>query len=251
MAEQELKLEGLRDKVRKAVSDFANRLLEALGENLKSITVVGSSLTEDYVKGKSDINTVLVLGRQNVASLKSIAAMGKTMSRKRLSAPLLMTEEYIKRSLDVFSVEFLNMQLNHQTIYGDDPFAELNFDRRDVRFQCEREFKATLIRLRQGYISAAGNRSLIRDVLSSAANSLVPQMRAMLWLKGLEVPRRADYVMAEAGQTFLIDADAIVEEARKWNYKKAQLTSEELSKAFDEIYELVDKLAGVVDKLEV
>ncbi|MHC4132682.1 MAG: hypothetical protein ACYSSP_05170 [Planctomycetota bacterium] len=251
MAEQELKLEGLRNKVRKAVSDFAGRLIEALGENLKSITVVGSSLTEDFVKGKSDINTVLVLEQQNMACLESIADMGKEMSRKKLSAPLLMTEEYIKRSLDVFSVEFLNLQLNHQTIYGDDPFSELRFERRDVRFQCEREFKATLIRLRQGYISSAGNRSLIRDSLSSAANSLVPLLRAVLWLKGLEVPRRADYVMAEAGQTFLIDADAVVEEARKWRYKKAQLTSEELSTAFEKIYELVDKLAGIVDKLEV
>jgi hypothetical protein len=79
----------------------------------------------------------------------------------------------------------------------------------------------------------------------------VPLLRAVLWLKGLEVPRRADYVMAEAGQTFLIDADAVVEEARKWRYKKAQLTSEELSTAFEKIYELVDKLAGIVDKLEV
>jgi hypothetical protein len=251
MAEQELKLEGLRGKVHKVVSDFAGRLIEALGENLKSITVVGSSLTEDFVRGKSDINTVLVLGRQNMACLESISGMGKEMSRKRLSAPLLMTEDYIKRSLDVFSVEFLNLLLNHQTIYGDDPFIGLRIERGDVRTQCEREFKATLIRMRQGYISAAGNRSLIRDILSAAANSLVPLLRAMLWLKGLEVPRRADYVMAEAGQTFLIDADAIVEEARKWRHKKTQLTSEELSRAFEEVYELVDKLAGIVDKLEV
>jgi hypothetical protein len=251
MAEYELKLEGLDNEVRKAVSDFSGRLIEGLRENLKSVTVVGSSLTKDFVKGKSDINTVLVLGRQNMAALETIAGMGKAMSKKKLSAPLLMTEEYINRSLDVFSVELLNLQLIHQTIYGDDPFAELHFEKRDVRFQCEREFKATLIRMRQGYISAAGNRNMVRDILGSAANSLVPLLRAMLWLKNLEVPKRADYVLSEAGQAFLMDSDSIIEKARKWRHYKVSLSAEELSTSFEEIYEIVDKLAVIVDKLEV
>ncbi|MHC4272007.1 MAG: hypothetical protein ACYST2_06815 [Planctomycetota bacterium] len=65
MVEQKFKLDVLRADIREAVNDFSERLLKALGENLKSITVVGSSLTEDFIKGKSDINTVLVLGERN------------------------------------------------------------------------------------------------------------------------------------------------------------------------------------------
>jgi hypothetical protein len=251
MTEQELRLEGLRDEIREAVSDFAGKLIESLGENLKSITLVGSSLNEDFIKGKSDINTVLVLGDLNQACLVAIAGMGKEMSKKRLSAPLLMTEKYINRSLDVFGVEFFNLQLNHQTLYGNDPFAELQFERRDVRFQCEREFKATLVRLRQGYISAAGNRGLVRDILASAANSLVPFLRAMLWLKKLEVPKGAEYVLSESSQAFVIDTDSAIEKARKWRYEKARLSAEELSAAFESIYHAVDKLSEIVDELEV
>jgi hypothetical protein len=92
---------------------------------------------------------------------------------------------------------------------------------------------------------------MVRDILGSAANSLVPLLRAMLWLKNLEVPKRAEYVLSEAGQAFLMDSDSIIEKARKWRHYKVSLSAEELSTSFEEIYEIVDKLAVIVDKLEV
>ncbi|MHC5073515.1 MAG: hypothetical protein ACYTFE_01665 [Planctomycetota bacterium] len=251
MVEQKLKLDGLRADIRGAVNDFSEKLIKELGGNLKSITVVGSSLTEDFIKGKSDINTVLVLGKRDMATLEVIARMGKEMSKKSLSAPLLMTQEYIDSSLDVFGVEFYNFQLLHETVYGEDPFAELVIEKRDVRAQCERELKSTLIRLRQGYISAAGNCKLVRDVLASAAYSLVPLLRALLWLKNLEVPKRSDYVLSEVCRSFMIDIDSEIEKARGWRYEKPKLTTEELSVVFEEFYEAVEKLARIVDELEV
>ncbi|MHC5075640.1 MAG: hypothetical protein ACYTFM_04345 [Planctomycetota bacterium] len=73
MVEQKLKLDGLRADIRGAVNDFSEKLIKELGGNLKSITVVGSSLTEDFIKGKSDINTVLVLGKRDMATLEKRA----------------------------------------------------------------------------------------------------------------------------------------------------------------------------------
>ncbi|HCO93049.1 MAG TPA: hypothetical protein DIU00_03720, partial [Phycisphaerales bacterium] len=108
-----LKVDALHLQVRDSVTDFADRLLTALGDNLQSITVVGSSLTEDFRPGQSDINTVLVLGSQTLSSLNAVASLAKPMSRKKISPPLLMTQSYIERSRDVFGVEFLDFQLAH------------------------------------------------------------------------------------------------------------------------------------------
>jgi len=69
---------------------FKDKLTSGLGDNLQSITVVGSSLTDDFVPSQSDINTVLVLGKQTPASLNIIASLAKPMSKKKLSAPLLI-----------------------------------------------------------------------------------------------------------------------------------------------------------------
>ena len=156
-----LKIDALHMQIRDSVKAVAEKLSTALSDNLQSITVVGSSLTEDFRSGQSDINTVLVLGKQNLGSLNAVASLAKPMSRKKISPPLLMTQSYIERSRDVFGVEFLDFQLVHETIMGDDPFTSLAFDKKDVRIQCERELKAMLIRLRQGYIAAAANKKLV------------------------------------------------------------------------------------------
>ncbi len=249
-AKRELKVDALRDEIREPVKTFAEKLTAALGDNLQSITIIGSSLTKDFSPGQSDINTVLVLGRQTLDSLKSIAGMAKSMSKKKLAVPLLMTPDYIERSRDVFGIEFLDFQLTHQTILGSDPFTSLTFAKADVRLQCERELKATLIRLRQGYIASAGNRKLVRDMLISAVSGLVPLLRAMLWLKDIDRPQRAEPVFTKAGSEFSIKTEFLIA-ARKWRYEKIRPQENEITAAFESIYKTVEQLALIVDKLEV
>ena len=200
--------------VKKAVDFFLEQLQGAIGENIKSLTVVGSSLTEDYRPGQSDINTVLVLQKRNMMTLNTIAALGKLMRKKKIASPLLMTDSYIERSRDVFGVEFLDFQHLHKTVFGDDPFAEISFEKNDVRLQCERELKAILIRLRQGYISSAGNKILIRDLLIATSKSLGPIIKAMLWLKDIDRAVNFDATLEKAKEEFAVD----IEINRKWNF---------------------------------
>ena len=245
-----LKLESLQVQIRDSVKDFAERLLAVLGSNLQSITVVGSSLTEDFKPRQSDINIVLVLDRQNTESLNALASLAKPMSRKKISPPLLMTRSYIKRSQDVFGVEFLDFQLAHETVMGDDPFISLSFDKKDIRLQCERELKAMLIRLRQGYIAAAANKKLVRDILISTAKGMAPLLRAMLWLKDIERTARAEPTFNKASGEFSIDTSPLTS-AIKWRHEKIRLSETEMKNAFETVYSVVDQLAGTVDEIKV
>jgi hypothetical protein len=245
-----LKIDALHMQIRDSVKDFAERLLTALGDNLKSITIVGSSLTEDFRPGQSDINTVLVLDRQTLASLNAVASLAKPMSRKKLSPPLLMTQSYIERSRDVFGVEFLDFQLAHETIMGDDPFTSLEFDKKDVRLQCERELKAMLIRLRQGYVAAAANKKLVRDILISTAKSMAPLLRAMLWLKDIDRSARTGPTFVKAAEEFSIDTNPLTS-AKKWRHEKTRLSETEMEKTFESAYSVIERLADTVDKLKV
>jgi len=245
-----LKLDTLPSLIRDSVKDFSERLVSELAENLQSVTVVGSSLTADFRPGKSDINTVIVLDRQTLSSLNSIASLAKPMRKKRISPPLLMTQSYIERSLDVFGVEFLDFQLTHQTILGDDAFEKLTFEKKDVRLQCERELKAMLIRLRQGYIASAANKKLVRDVLISTAKGLAPFLRAVLWLKDTERPAQADSTFNKASEHFSVNLESL-ETARNWQYQNALLSEAEMENAFESVYATVEQLSLIVDKLEV
>jgi len=245
-----LKIDALHMQIRDSVKVFAEKLSTALGDNLLSITIVGSSLTEDFRPGQSDINTVLILGEQNLASLNAVASLAKPMSRKKISPPLLMTQSYIERSRDVFGVEFLDFQLAHETIMGDDPFAPLEFDKQDVRLQCERELKAMLIRLRQGYIAAAANKKLVRDILISTAKGMAPLLRAMLWLKDVDRTARAEATFGKAADEFSINTDPLTS-AIKWRHEKTRLSEAEMENAFESVYSVAERLAGIVDELEV
>lgn len=245
-----LKLDALPGQIRETVQDFSGRVLQTLRDNLQSITVVGSSLTADFKPGRSDINTVLVLGKQTIETLNAIALLAKPMSKKKISPPLLMTLSYIERSSDVFGMEFLDFQLSHQTVLGEDPFASLTFEKKDVRLQCERELKATLIRLRQGYIAAAANRRLVRDILISTAKALAPLLRAMLWLKDIERVGETRPTFSKASGEFSVKTDSLMT-ADQWRHEKVRLSETEVESTFESIYSTIDKLAGLVDKLEV
>jgi len=246
----DLKLGAIGAALRDGVSSFCEKILPALGDNLRSITVVGSSVTADFKPGLSDINTVLVLGRQDLPSLNALASLVRSMGRKRISPPLLMTDSYIERSRDVFGVEFLDFQLSHRTILGDDPFAALTFDKKDVRLQCERELKAMLIRLRQGYIASAASKTLVRDILISTAKGLEPILRAMLWLKDIERPVGAERTFSSAADKLSIKMDAVIA-AGQWRHRKVRLSEAEMENSFEMIYSTIDQLAESVDKLEV
>ena len=245
----QLRLDTLSAQIHYPVELFADKLTTALGENLRSITIVGSSLTEDFKPGGSDINTVIVLEKQTLNSLKQIASMAKPLSRKKISPPLLMTLSYIERSLDVFGVEFLDFQLTHRTILGDDPFEKLTFEKKDVRLQCERELKAMLIRLRQGYIAAAANKKLVRDILISTAKGLAPLLRAMLWLKDTDRPEVTEQTFRKAAEIFTVKLDSLVT-AAQWRHEKRRPEESMIDKTFESVYSSIDQLANTVDKLE-
>lgn len=246
----ELKLEIVSQSIRAPLTLLADGLRASLGENIAGITVVGSALTDDYRDGTSDINTVVLLDRHDTAALNAIASMAKPMRKKRISPPLLMTAAYIEQSRDVFGVEFLDFQLTHETLLGDDPFAALSFEKSDVRLQCERELKATLIRLRQGYIAAAANKKLVRDVLIATAKALAPLLRAMLWLKEIERPQRMAATFQKAASEFSVDLDGVAS-AERWRYDKPRLADGDIERMFESIYAAVDKLAQMVDAMEV
>jgi hypothetical protein len=249
-SKNKLRLDKISEQTREPLRLFAEKLRELLRENIKSITVVGSSLTEDFTAGQSDINTVLILDKRTLDTLNTIAGLSKPMKKKKISAPLLMTAEYIDRSQDVFGIEFLDFQLIHQTIFGPDPFSELSFDKKDVRLQCERELKATLIRLRQGYIASGGRKRLIKDILISTNKSMVPILRAMLWLKDSERPNTTEKTIKKAASKFSVDMDSLIT-IDNWRYEKHHLAGVEMQNIFESIYKIVEQLSLVVDKLEV
>jgi hypothetical protein len=242
--------DGIGEPIREPLRLLLERLQAGLGDNLRSVSVVGSGLTQDFRPGTSDINTVVLLDAYNSPALSAVARVAPQMRRQRISPPLLMTASYIDRSRDVFGVEFLDFQLVHETILGEDPFAALQFDKKNVRLQCERELKAMLVRLRQGYLASAGDKRMLRDILISTAKGLTPLLRALLWLRDVDRPKTMDSTLRKAAGQFDVDLGAALA-AQQWRHEKSRLTDAEMESTFVAVLDAVDRLTTIVDALEL
>lgn len=232
------------------VAQLADVISKRLGDNLMSLTLVGSVLTEDFNPKHSDINSVLVVRQNTPDLLNFLAEIGPRMGRKRLAAPLLMWPEYIQRSCDVFAVEWLDFQWRHQTLLGKDPFSELTFTKANVRLQCEREFKSALVRLRQGYIRSAGKPAVIAQLITAAARELLAYLRATLWLYDIERPITAAPIFEQIGHLCELPAEALAQRHAR-RFERPHPSKDAMQSAFAETYRAVEKLAEMTDKLEV
>ncbi len=178
---------ALRPEVGDRIRPFMESVAASLGSHLQCAAVTGSAVVQGPDFDSTTIHSVLVFDELALRYVEEIAPLGKKYGRKGVAAPLVMSSEYIRESLDVFPLEFLSIKLAHVTVHGKDVFEKLEIPPADLRRQCERELKSFLIRLRQGYLSSAGNVRVLEKVLRDAASSFFSIVRGVLHLLHAEI----------------------------------------------------------------
>lgn len=244
-------LQGLHPQAEGILTSFVQETVSAFPQLILSAAATGSCLTGDYVHGTSDINSVVVIREMSPEFLDHLASMGRRYGKKRLRAPLVMTPEYIGRSLDVFPVEFLDIKLIHKTVYGEELFSDLAISRSLLRLQCERDLKAKLIHLHQGYISCSGGGRGLRALLMEAYPGFFPLLRAMLSIvrtEGTTSILKAS-VLADIEANFGITMEPL-RQVKALGMKRAFGLDWNIPKQiFTELYRITHELSLAVDKL--
>ncbi len=201
MGQEQLQLEKVVQSMREPIRQYADLMRELAGENAKTLTLFGAVAAGTFDATRHTVRNVLLLDKVDLAMLRRLAENGAKLGKARISAPLIMTTEYIKASLDTFPLELIEIQQMHLTVFGDDPFDGLKFDVEHVRLQCEREFKSMLIGLRQGLLAAAGREKALEAVELDIGEGLLRAMRGTLWIKGLKEAKSSSDVVAEMEKT--------------------------------------------------
>ena len=243
-----LSLEKLSSPAAENIKPFLSEVLDIYHEKIHSIHVTGTAVTEDFNIKTSDINSIFVLKEMDLKFLEIIAPLGKKYSRHKIAAPLIMTPEYIKKSVDVFPIEFLNFKLIYSTVYGEDVFENIETKRMDLRQQCERELKSRLIWLRQGYISHLGDMKAMSGDFVNSISGYIPLFRAIITLLGKQPPVRQQEVITAISQSANINADAFMKVLRK-KRGEIKFSKEDLSTIFTDYYMAIEKLEKIVDEI--
>ncbi len=245
-----LTLTGMNPVVAAKISPMVEELLREHGSNVHSFHIVGSAVMPDYNEKVSDINSVAVLHNMDLKFISFLAPLGRKYGKKRIAAPLVMTPEYIHRSLDVFPIEFLDFRLIHRTIYGIDILKDLQIDRPHLRLQCEREIKTKLINVRQGYISSLGKKEHLDSVLVRSITGSMAFFRAVITLLGKEPPVSRTDVISEFGAATQIET-GIFTELLALKRRAIKPSERELHVMFERYYRVLESMDKIVDGLHV
>jgi|Deesub1362A_J573_1020465.scaffolds.fasta_scaffold00289_18 hypothetical protein len=246
----ELRLDRLHTTAAERIRPFFEEVLAQYQEGIHSINVTGTAITEDYDPKHSDVNSIIILKEIDLKFLEVLAPLGKKYRRHKVAAPLIMTPDYIKKSLDVFPIEFLNFRLIHSTVYGEDILNDVEISLQDLRHQCERELKSKLIWLRQGYISSLGDRRILTEGFVSSITGYIPLFRGIITLFGKEPPLRQEEVIRSLSEITGVNTETF---QRVYSIKRNRTrpSIEELNTIFEDFYHATERLSRIVDELKI
>lgn len=218
------------------------------GDDLISIILYGSAAGPDYRPGKSDINLMIVLTEKGIHELEKAFKAAAKWRKRKVATPLFLTEEYVASSMDIYPIEYLNMQQRYLPVYGKDVLKDLTFKPEFLRLQCEREIKGKLLLLRRAFLETSGTGAALRTVISQSIGAFEAAFRAVLHLKGKESPPEKREVIRSACKSFDLDAP-LFERLLDIREERIKLGDEELKGLFQGYLKEVRKLSEQVDAL--
>jgi hypothetical protein len=190
-------LERLSEALRPPVRDYATWLQELGGSRVLALVVYASAAAGTFDPQRDTIRSAVVFEDADLKTLRQVAREGTRLGKHRIAAPLVFTPAFLKDSCDTFPLEFIEIQQQHVTIFGQDYFAPLAFANADIRLQCERELKVIQIGMNQGLLASGGSERTLTKIGRELTEHLVRTLRGVLWLKGQRDGRPATQVVQE------------------------------------------------------
>lgn len=183
--------------MRDAVRHYARRLLDHTEDRVQSLTLYGPIAGPRFDPRRQTAQSVVVMPTVELAALRRLAEEGHLFGRARIAAPLVLTPDFLRASLDSYPLELIEIQVEHLVVFGDDAFASLVFDPKHVRLQCERELKTLALAMRQTAVTDGANDESIRRATGPSLAGLLRTLRGLLWLKDRRQPLPPEAMLAE------------------------------------------------------
>ncbi|MDA0840295.1 MAG: nucleotidyltransferase domain-containing protein [Planctomycetota bacterium] len=247
-------IEGLNDlkapeNVKQGLETFCTEVQTALGEDLVSIILYGSIVKGEFSKLHSDVNLMVVVTDAHVDTLTKIGLPFRTGRREWRLAVMLLTENDLQRSTDVFPAKFMTIQKDYKLLVGKDVLTDLEIADAHVRLRCEQEIKNHLLRLRQAYLQRGFKPELIEGILTQGITGFMHSLATLLTLKTGDAPTNQREIVAAAAKEFDLDDQTLkdVLDLKAGTLKKDAAGLREL---FGFFLTTVQTVAEIVDKHE-
>lgn len=234
--------------IQPVIIEFVNKLLANLDDNVCSILVYGSAAGGHYNPGVSNINIAVIVRNLDFSVLNQSLALVKWGRKYKMATPLFFTKDYILSSLDVFPVEFTEIKEQHKVIFGEDVFEDLDIPVKDLRLLCEQQVKGKLLHLRQAYLDIGSNPSILKKLLLSTLNDLIPVFRQLIILKGQRPLEQKEEMLKILARIYSLDVEPFLAVLHD-KYRKILISSHQVEAHLQNFLDQLERLSHHLDSL--
>jgi hypothetical protein len=223
---------------------------QIFGNDLLALILYGSGAAGHYIPGKSDINFLIILSEEGMNHLHRAIGLVSRWRKSRVATPLFMTKEDILYSLDSYPIEFLNIKAHHVLVYGEDVLDKISFEACNLRLQCERELKGKMFHLRTGFLEAGGQAKRLRELITVSIIAFISVFKALLYIKGVEIPQNRKDIIKTVARTYTIDPDVFLQ-CIDIKEGTDYIASSDIHGIFDSYIKEIGRLSKIVDRLDI
>ena len=232
----------------KTINDFVSRLRAAARANLESVILFGSAVAGDYHPEFSNVNLFCVIRDSSFAALQALVPAVKWWDTQKQPPPLFMTHDEIKRSVDVFTIELIDMQEHHRVLFGEDVVQGLSIPANLHRIQVEYELREKLALLRQHLLLASGNDSRLWELLLRSVSSFATLFRHALIVLGHRGPVGKREAVQALSKQIGFDASGILQ-VLDIREKKSDRKQFNVTDVFSRYLAALEQVTAAVDKM--
>jgi hypothetical protein len=222
----------------------------ALGPEFLAAYVTGSALTQGFDERRSRVNVLVVARSLNLDVLDAVRAKLPEDRKPPHFHPLFVVPRQIEKSLDVFPIEWTEIQENHLLIEGQDVLGGVEVPRGNLRLQLEHDLRARLIALRQAYLANAKDPLELGSVLHASASGFATLCRTLLRLRGEAPPANTPKVIERVADLFGLKADGLLA-AHLVRYGEHHYKGHELLAFYRAFLVEVERLVNAIDEMRV
>jgi hypothetical protein len=236
----------MRDAVDRVVGPFLSQVDSVLGNGYSAV-LYGSAARDDFVPGRSNLNLMLITDELSPARLSGLGGAFATWRKSGYEPPLVILRSEWDRATDVFPIEITDMRCGYEVLRGPDPVAGLRVTPADLRQALERELRGKLLRLRQGYVAAAGDAVPLGLLAERSSGTILVLLRCLLVLLGRSVPPAPMDVAAAAAAAMGVDGEPLLNVVRHRAERGWRCSTAE----FEGYLDAVARAAAFLDQLQL
>jgi hypothetical protein len=167
---------------------MVEELKKLLGNQLVSVVLYGSAAGGDHAGKNSDINLLVVTHTLHSKTLLFLSKVAVPWKEQGNPPPLFLDLEHLKEFVEVFPVEILDIQHNHQVLFGTDPVAGLSISHDHLRVELEHELQGKLLQLKTRFMLTEGKAGLVEKLMVDSLSTFLVLFKSALWLYGVTPP---------------------------------------------------------------